>query len=95
LAWSPLIVIEGVTVARRAAGDAFAYRVWVDAPDDVRLARGLARDGESHRDLWLNSMSRERWFFEADGTRAAADLHVDGAPAQPYDPAKELVLLEA
>jgi hypothetical protein len=93
LPWSPLVVVEGVTFGRRAAGDAFAYRIWVDAPQDVRLARGLARDGESHRALWLDWMSREQEFFAMDQTVEAADLRVDGAPAEPHDPETEVVLL--
>ncbi len=83
-----------MTFARRAAGDAFAYRIWVDAPEDVRLARGLARDGESHRTLWRDWMARERDFLDSDRTADAADLHVDGAPTEPHDPDNEVVVLE-
>jgi cytidylate kinase len=50
------------------------YRVWVEAPYDVRLARGIERDGESHRDLWLAWIAEEAAFFAADGTRERADL---------------------
>ena len=94
LRWSPLIVIEGVTVARRAAAAAFVYRIWVDAPDEVRLTRGLARDGEGHRDLWRDWMLREQAFYRADATRAAADVHIHGAPVQAHDPEREFVTSE-
>lgn len=93
LPWSPVVVVEGVTFGRRAAGDAFSYRIWVNAPQDVRLARGIARDGESHRALWLDWMSREQEFFAMDQTAEAADLRVDGAPAEPHDTETEVVLL--
>lgn len=92
LPWSPVVLVEGVTFGRRAAKDAFAYRIWVDAPQDVRLARGLARDGESHRALWLDWMRREQEFFATDQTAEAADLHVDGAPVELHDPETEVVL---
>lgn len=92
LRWSPLIIIEGVTFARRTAG--VAFRIWVDAPPAIRLARGMARDGESHRELWRDWFRRERDFFIADGTAACADLRVDGAPTQPHDALEEVVLLE-
>jgi hypothetical protein len=56
-----------------------AYAIWVEAPDDVRLSRGLARDhGGSHdvAALWRDFMAEERRFFEADGARERADLIV-------------------
>lgn len=71
---APLVVVEGVTCTRR--GSPVSYAVWVEAPYDVRLARGIERDGESHRDLWLRWMEEEAAFFEADGTRERADLVV-------------------
>jgi hypothetical protein len=94
LPWSPLVFVEGVSFGRRSAGDALAYRIWVDAPAEVRLARGLARDGESHRALWLDWMARERDFFTMDRTAEAADLRVDGAPTESHDPKNEVVLLD-
>src|SRR5262245_46808260 len=42
--WRPVVVIEGVTCTRRAAAGLLAYAIWVEAPDEVRLSRGLARD---------------------------------------------------
>lgn len=71
---APLVVVEGVTCTRR--GSPVSYAVWVEAPYDVRLARGIERDGESHRDLWLRWMEEEAAFFAADATRERADLVV-------------------
>ena len=89
-AWSPLVILEGVTSTRAAAD--LAYRIWVQAPDDLRLTRGLRRDGDSHRQLWLDWMDAEREFFAADGTKSLADLRVDGNPRTAHDPETELVL---
>lgn len=58
------------------------------------MPRGIAREGESHRDLWVDWMQRERDFFAMDRTRDLAGLHVDGAPAEPHDAAEEVVLLD-
>lgn len=60
-----------------AAGDRLAYRIFLDAPAELRLTRGLERDGVEHRELWLDWMSREQAFFDADRTRARADLCTD------------------
>lgn len=72
----PLLVLEGVSVTRRAIADRLAVRVWVEAAPDVRLARGLARDGEEQRPHWLRWQALEAAFFAADGTRDRADLVV-------------------
>jgi uridine kinase len=78
--WAPVVVIEGVTCTRRATVGRLTYAVWVEAPAEVRLQRGLDRDGESHRDLWLQWMDAEGRFFAADRTRERANLRVNGAP---------------
>ncbi len=74
----PFVVVEGVTCTRREIADRLAVRVWVEAPADERLRRGLARDGESHRHLWERWMREEDAFFARDGTRERADVVVDG-----------------
>jgi hypothetical protein len=44
--WSPTVILEGVTCTRRETIGRVAYAIWVDAPAELRLARGLARDGD-------------------------------------------------
>lgn len=78
VSWTPIVVIEGVTSSRQQIADRLACRVWVDAPADVRLERGLLRDGASHLELWRKWMSEEHAFFEADGTASRADFLVSG-----------------
>jgi uridine kinase len=78
VSWSPVVVIEGVTSTRAAVSDRLACRVWVDAPADVRLRRGLARDGQTHRELWERWMREETSFFEDDHTLERADFVVSG-----------------
>jgi uridine kinase len=75
--WTPVVVIEGIGSTRRAIADRLTYAIWVEAPVAVRLARGIDRDGESHRSLWLRQIEQDDEFFAADNTRARADLIVD------------------
>lgn len=75
--WAPVVVMEGVTSSRRAIADDLACRLWVEAPADLRLTRGLERDGESHRGLWERWMREEAAFFAADGARDRADAVID------------------
>ena len=77
--WSPIVIFEGVTCTRRDAIGRISYAVWVEAPRELRLARGLARDGAlaGKEELWKRWMREEDEFFAADGTRDRADVIVD------------------
>jgi uridine kinase len=92
--WSPVVVLEGLTCTRAAVAERLAYRIWVEAPDAVRLRRGLERDGDTHRDLWVDSMTTELEFFTDDATRTRADLRVNGNPDISHDQESEVVLLD-
>ncbi|GGS52830.1 hypothetical protein GCM10010156_09410 [Planobispora rosea] len=74
---APVLLLEGVSTARRTAP--VAYAVWVEAPRELRLARALARDGAAMEPQWRTWMRAEDEWFAADGTRARADLLVDAA----------------
>lgn len=53
--------------------------MWVEAPAPLRLARGLARDGEPLAGHWRRWQESAAAHFAAEDTRARADLRVDGA----------------
>jgi uridine kinase len=74
-----VVIIEGVCALHRMFRDDLAVRIWIDAPDDVRPARGAARDGEGARDTWLNVwMPNERAYVERDDPISCAHVIVDG-----------------
>ena len=78
------MIIEGVCALHQMFRDDLAVRIWIDAPHEVRLARGVARDGEGSRDTWINVwMPNELAYVERDDPVACADLIVDGT--RPYD----------
>lgn len=79
-----VLVVEGCGSAPRAVGDRSVLILWVEAPPDVRLGRGLERDGSALRDQWLRWMALEEAHFDREGTRARADVVVDGCA--PLDP---------
>jgi uridine kinase len=72
------LVVEGVGAAARRVDAYASLRVWVEAPRDLRTARGVARDGEALRAQWLRWAAEEDAHFTADATRARADVLVDG-----------------
>lgn len=69
-----VLVVEGCGAAPRAVDPEVVLRVWVEAPEATRLARGLARDGEAMRDHWLRWMVSESAHFATEGTRERADV---------------------
>lgn len=77
LAWTDLLVIEGCGCSVGPAAPYAAVRIWVEADPHVRIARGIARDGEAFRPHWERWARQEVEVFDADGTRARADLVLD------------------
>jgi len=72
-----VVVVEGVCALHRELRDAYAVRVWVEAPADVRLARGVARDGEQARSTWTDVwMPSEDRYVEQDDPVSCAHLIV-------------------
>jgi uridine kinase len=81
--WCPvepvdLLVLEGVGSGALAYADAITSLVWVEAPRDLRVARGVARDGEAVLPHWLAWMDDEDTLVARDRTRERADVLVDG-----------------
>lgn len=89
---SPLIV-EGVYTLRPELRAYLDVMVWVDAPAEERLERGLARDGESARSQWVDEWmpSEVRYREETDPIRVA-QLVVDGSGHLDHDPSEQVVV---
>lgn len=75
---APLVVVEGVGSGALAIADLHTVLVWIEVPRDVRLRRGIERDGEHLREEWLAWQAAEEAHFLRDRTRDRADLVVDG-----------------
>jgi uridine kinase len=80
-----VLIVEGCGSCPRLIDPWATLRIWVEAPASLRLARGLARDGEELAAHWRRWQREERALFEAEDTRARADLRVDGAPSSTAD----------
>jgi uridine kinase len=79
-----VVIIEGVCALHQMFRDDLAVRIWVDAPYDVRLSRGVARDGEASRRTWVDVwMPNEDAYVRRDDPVACAQLVVDGT--RPFD----------
>lgn len=77
-----VIVVEGVCALHRSLRDAYAVRVWVEAPYEIRLARGVARDGEAARSTWVDEwMPSEDRYVADDDPIPSAHVVVNGGGA--------------
>jgi uridine kinase len=77
-----VVIVEGIYSTRRELAGLYDLRVWVDCPREVRLARGLERDGEDARQLWERDwMPAEDRYVHEHQPNQQADLIVDGNAA--------------
>jgi len=74
-----LVIVEGVSSTRREVALAWALRIWVETPRELRHARALERDGPQMTARW-----HERWipseeaYIAAQHPQERADLIVPG-----------------
>jgi uridine kinase len=78
-----VLVVEGCGSAPRALDSWTTLRIWVEAPQQLRLERGLARDGDHLAQHWGRWQEAEAAEFTGEDTRARADVLVDGAAPSP------------
>ena len=72
-----VVIIEGVSVGRRALQDRATVLVWVECADLAkRLERAVARDGEQIRPHLLRWQQEEAAFFAEDAVASRADLRI-------------------
>ncbi len=78
----PLLVLEGVGSGAGRFDPLRTVLVWVEAPYDLRMRRGIERDGDTFAPYWEQWAADERELFGRERTRERADLVVDGT--RPY-----------
>lgn len=71
-----LLVLDGVGSGSLDVARWCTVLVWVEAPEPLRRARALARDGDAFAPYWEAWRAAERAHFEAQGTRDRADLRI-------------------
>ncbi|SFC79441.1 Uridine kinase [Nocardioides terrae] len=69
-----LVVVEGVGSWSPYVAPWVTTLVWVDAPHDVRMRRGIERDGEDFAPYWEQWARDEAAVFARDRTREHADV---------------------
>lgn len=88
-----VLILEGCGSADPAYAHWTGLSIWVEAPRELRTRRGLDRGGDGTVANMAPWQLAEDALFAERGTRARADLRVDGAPAVAHDPVHQVVLL--
>ena len=99
---APLIIVEGIlSLAAPEIESLGDYRIYVDAPDDIRLARRLKRDvverGRSVDGVlnqYMNTVRPMHWQHVVP-SKAKAELILDGAAPISVSTAQVIALLRA
>ena len=73
-----LVVLEGVTASRRAFRPYLAYSIWVETARELRLRRGMQRDGQDARADWECWMAGEDAYIEQERPEEQADAVLPG-----------------
>ncbi len=72
------VIVEGVSSSRLAFRSHLAFAVWVETPRDLRLRRGLERDGATAATLWERWMEAEDQYIDAERPAERADVVLRG-----------------
>ena len=77
------VLVEGVSSTDVRLPVPWDVTLWVEAPYEVRLARGVARDGEGMREQWVHAwMPSEDAYEAAQRPQDRVDAIVTGAAAE-------------
>jgi uridine kinase len=92
LADGTALIVEGIYCTELAAREFYSCRVFCRAAADLRLSRGLARDGEEARRQWVEEwMPAEDKYLAAQDPEEAAHLVLDGSGTDSLHPQFEVL----
>lgn len=84
-----LVVVEGCYSLIEELRSYYHYLIWVESPKDLRLQRGIERDGFEKRHLWEDLwMPDEDYYIEIQQPALYADMIVDGTSNNPIEEQK-------
>lgn len=78
-AFGSMIIVEGVYSTRDELRGYYDYTIFVECPKDLRLRRGIERDGEEARGLWENQwMPEEDKYLFTQNPKGKVNIIIDG-----------------
>jgi uridine kinase len=73
------LIVEGVCAIHSDLAGFYDLKIWVDCPREIRLKRGIERDGDAMRENWENIwMPAEDFYITNDLPHKRADLIING-----------------
>lgn len=75
---APVVILEGVSSTRREFLPYLAFTIFVTCPREVRLRRGLERDGDGALPLWEQWMAAENAYLEEHRPMERAHVVISG-----------------
>jgi uridine kinase len=73
-----VVLVEGVSASRESFRPYLAYSIWIETPRELRLARGLERDGPGALADWERWMAEEDAYVEHERPADHADVVLPG-----------------
>jgi uridine kinase len=74
-----VVVIEGCYSLIEGLNGFYHFKIWIETPHDLRLSRGVDRDGIEKRYLWEDLwMPAEDYYVNSQKPIELADLVIDG-----------------
>jgi uridine kinase len=75
-----MVIVEGISSIRIELADFYDFKIWIECPADLRLARGIERDGENARPIWEDYwMPEENRYWANHKPFDSAHIVVDGS----------------
>ena len=89
-----VVIIEGVYSTRSELAAWYDVTIWLECPREIRLARGIARNGESIREIWEEDwMVAEDLYIQHQHPDLRADMIIDSSGQVEHDPSAEFICL--
>ena len=89
-----VVVVEGVYSTRDELAGSYDVTIWLECPPEIRLARGIARNGESMREIWEQDwMVAEDLYIQHQHPELRADVLIDSSGQVEHDPSAEFICL--
>ena len=75
----PVVLVEGVSASRVEFRPYLSFAIFVETDRELRLQRGLERDGEEALPLWQQWMAEEDEYLLRDRPEEYADVVISGS----------------
>jgi uridine kinase len=87
-----VVLLEGVYSTSAPLRKYVDYTIWVTCPYELRLTRGIERDGEQMRVRWVDQwIPAEERYLRGERPDLGADLHLDGGSTAGMEPVFEVL----